>query len=898
MRSKLVPAQLPEGLVVRDRVLDRLSVDDRFTLVSAMPGFGKTAAIRHWIERIDVPVCWLSLDLLDQEPMSFWSHLVTAVGSAATGVDDEPAMLLSERGAGDLLFLSALVAQLAAANGPVVLVLDGLAGQLDRTTLDGLALLVERAGETLRVVVTTRSDPPLPLARWRSRGWLNDLREDELRLTDDEALAVAAVADTSIRDADAVVALNRRVDGWPIGLHMALLTRPADDARSAGDLVGGSDRLLANYLVVEVLEAMPEAERDVALSLSVLEWFDPDLCAELLGADAADAVRALLGRGMFLLVVDPRVGSMRFHDLFRELMEMELGFRDPARRLDLHRRAALAWRARGDLMSAYRHLTVIGEAARAHELLVGPALQLVDQGDLDALHRFARQLPTPLHVSNASLAVDLGVVAYYAEGTLAARAWCDRAAALLDAGAPTDDRDEAGATTAVRLHGLRCAIALLEADLDAAVAGIDEHRRIAADVDAPDDFESRFPILAGRVMLGARRMAEADEWIARAEDLERPDIITMVTVPTLRAWYEWMFGRLDVATDIIDGAARWMADHRVGAHHLAFDTLITAGWCRLSTGDLADANRYAERASADAQTLANAWNQLQAGFLTARLAVVTGDPLRALDVVDDLRAVVAFDTCRPYAERLLGVEIEALASCGRTVDADQLIAVLQPGPRALLLRARFQHHSDAERRGPPRRPGGVADARAVAGRGRAAHPPPRHHAVGRARRAGHRVRRVRVGAAVPRPRSPRRTAAAGDPARRRAPRAGAGARVPGPDQSGQRRRAWCAPDESRAHARRAAADPLVLRRDGRAAVPVGEHGEVEPQGAVPQARRRHACRGGGGQPARRPDLSAVSDRHGLRRRTPSRNTQNCHTSGTRSTETTPNSSTNGRPSFQ
>ena len=694
MRSKLVPARLPEGLIVRERLLDRLSVDDRFTLVSAMPGFGKTAAIRHWIERVDVPVCWLSLDLLDQEPTSFWSHLVAAVASAAVGVDDEPAMLLNERGAGDPLFLSALVAQLAAADhGPVVLVLDGLAGQLDRTTLDGLALLVERAGDALRVVVTTRSDPPLPLARWRSRGWLNDLREDELRLTDDEALAVAATADTSIRDTDAVLALNRRVDGWPIGLHMALLARPSDGARSAGDLVGGSDRLLANYLVVELLEAMTEAERDVALSLSVLEWFDPDLCAELLGADAADPVRQLLGRGMFLSVVDPRVGSMRFHDLFRELMEMELGYRDPARRLDLHRRAALAWRARGDLMSAYRHLAVIGESTRAHEVLIGPALRLVDQGDLEALRRFARQLPTPHHVTNASLAVDLGVVAFYAEGTLAAGAWCDRAADLMDAGATDADAD---ATTVVRLHGLRCAIALLEADLDTAVAGIDEHQSIAIGVDAVDDFESRFPILAGRVMLGARRMVDADEWIARAERLDRPDIVTRVTVPTLRSWYEWMFGRLDVAVEIIDRAAQWMTDHRVGPHHFAFDTLITAGWCRLSTGDLADASRYAERASADAQTLGNAWNQLQAGFLTSRLAVVTGDPVGALDVVDDLRAVVAFDACRPYAERLLAVEIEALAACGRTVDADHLITGLQPGPRTQLLRARHPHHSDAE----------------------------------------------------------------------------------------------------------------------------------------------------------------------------------------------------------
>ena len=451
--------------------------------------------------------------------MSFWSHLVTAVGSAAAGVDDEPAMLLSERGAGDPLFLSALVAQLAAANGPVVLVLDGLAGQLDRTTLDGLALLVERAGETLR---RRRHDPlrspaaarPVAVARLAQRPPRG--RAAPHRRRGVGCRRRGRHVDPRRRRRRRPQPSRRRLADRPA--HGAADPRRADDARSAGDLVGGSDRLLANYLVVEVLEAMTEAERDVALSLSVLEWFDPDLCAELLGADAADAVRQLLGRGMFLSVVDPRVGSMRFHDLFRELMEMELGFRDPARRLDLHRRAALAWRARGDLMSAYRHLTVIGEAARAHELLVGPALRTRRPG--------RPRRPPPIRPPAAD-APPRDATPRWPSTSASSRttprarwrhgAWCDRAAALIDAGAPTDDRDEAGATTAVRLHGLRCAIALLEADLDAAVAGIDEHRRIAVDVDAPDDFESRFPILAGRVMLGARRMAEADEWIARAE---------------------------------------------------------------------------------------------------------------------------------------------------------------------------------------------------------------------------------------------------------------------------------------------------------------------------------------------------------------------------------------------
>ena len=116
-----------------------------------------------------------------------------------------------------------------------MLVLDGLPGQLDRATLEGLALLVDRVGDTLRLVATTRTDPPLPLARWRSLGWLADVREDELRLTDDEAIAIAAAADTSFRDEIEIVALNRRVEGWPIALHMALLARPQRAARPPVD---------------------------------------------------------------------------------------------------------------------------------------------------------------------------------------------------------------------------------------------------------------------------------------------------------------------------------------------------------------------------------------------------------------------------------------------------------------------------------------------------------------------------------------------------------------------------------------------------------------------------------------------------------------------------------------
>ncbi len=688
VRAKIVPAPLPQGFVTRPRVVGCLSGDDRFTLVSAMAGFGKTAAVRQWVEALDIPVAWLSLDLLDEEPVSFWSNVLRALGAAVPGIDAEPAMLLWERGADDPVFLASVVTRLNQLDGPLVLVLDGLSEQ-HGMILAGLTLLVDRGGQMLRVVVTTRSDPGLPLARWRASSRLNEVREDVLRLTDAESLEIAASAHTAIDDPAELLAINRRVDGWPIGFQMALLSRPpgTSPSRPVSPTVG-SNRLLASYLAAEVLDAMSDDERDVALTLCVLSHFDPDMCRRLAGPGADDAVRQLLRRGMFLSVVDERVGSMRFHDLFRELMETELSFRDPIGRVELHRRAAMLWRERGDLMSAYHHLAAIGETSTARELLVGPTLALVDSGDLGGLHRLARQLPTPQDITNPNLAVDLAVVALYADGTRAARRWCKRAVALVD---DAEGHDE---ELSARLLALRCTIALLEADLDGALAAIDG--RPSSPFGSVDVFEERLPIVAARVMLAARRDTDADHWITQAEAVTGPAIVTEVTVPTLRCWFEWLYGSLPRAMHLIDGALMWLDDHRVDRHHLAFDTLITGAWCRLGVGDITDAARLTERARVDADALGCPWNHLQAGHLRARLALITGEPALALTIIDDLRAAIPFDTCQPFAERFDGIEIEALAATGHLRTATAKIGDLHDGPRSRLLQASLSARNERE----------------------------------------------------------------------------------------------------------------------------------------------------------------------------------------------------------
>lgn len=664
------PAIAP-GLLVRERLLERIGTS-RVTLITALPGFGKTVTARQWMGSAARPTAWISLEMLDGEPAVFWAHLVAAVQRVCPHVDDEPAELLAERGPEDPLFLDALEVQLRGTS-PATVVLDGVTERSDPLVLNGLTHLVERVGDVLSLVITARSRPALPLARWSSAGWLTELGEADLRLTADEALAVARTIDASA-PAARVVALNRRLDGWPIGLHMALLS-DQPDAVAGPDVshhFAAADRTLAEYLVTGVLAGMPARDREVALQLSVLRAFDPGLCRALAGDDAEQVVNRLLTHGTFLTVVDPRTGTMRFHALFRELMEFHLGLTDPIQRVDLHRRAARLLQARGDPTGAYQHLVAIGETGTAREILVEPALALVVEGDLDSLRADARRLPAAGDVDGAELALDLAVIAFYAEGARAARRWCDHAEMLIESMPAASPREVTDLQ--LRLHARRGAIALVEADLEAAFVHVESYRRLLGDVRVADTFEAQFPVLAARVMLVLRREADVAFWIERARRITSPEVVVEVTVPTLRAWHEWLFGALPTAVQLTDEALAWMDENDPSANHLTFDTLITAGWCRIATGDLEGATKLSCRATEHAEELGYAWHRLQAGYLAAQLAVLVQDPVRALQVIDDLRSGISFEGCQPYSDRIVTVEMEARAAlpglAGELVDVE------------------------------------------------------------------------------------------------------------------------------------------------------------------------------------------------------------------------------------
>ena len=332
------------GLVPRPRLTARLDegLARGLVLVCAPAGYGKTVLLADWARRGEHPVAWLSLDAGDNDPARFWRHAVAALDRARPGTGERVAPLLGPPAPSSFQGLvTALINDLAA--DEALLVLDDYHLISARQVHESLAFLVEHRPAGICVVLASRSDPPLPLARLRARGQLTEIRAAELRFTPAEAGELLQHAASALPDAS-VAALAARTEGWAAGLQLAALSlRGHDDAAGFVAAFTGSHRYVLDYLAEEVLEGQDEQLRTFLLETSVLERLSGPLCDAVTGREGSQALLEEAERaGLFLIPLDEVRGWWRYHHLFADLLRARLQQEQPGRVAQLHRNAA-AW---------------------------------------------------------------------------------------------------------------------------------------------------------------------------------------------------------------------------------------------------------------------------------------------------------------------------------------------------------------------------------------------------------------------------------------------------------------------------------------------------------------------------------------------------------------------------
>jgi len=364
--ARFVIPDPPARLVQVPRVSRILDVACRgpVTLLAAPAGWGKTVAVSAWLRGggADCQTAWLTLEC-GNEQGRFWSELGTALSVAGIPGERNRAPLEGEERPGQL------ADRICGLREPVLVVLDDLHVVEDTGVMEGLDVLVRHTRGRLRLLIATRIDPALPLHRWRLRGELTEVREEDLAFTIGETAQLLARHDLALPTAE-IEGLHARTEGWPAGLKLAALSIQGqpDTARVIEEFSGELDSV-AQYLDAEVFQAQPAQIQDLLLCTSVVDRVCGDLADSLTGRDDGEQRLAdLRHTDVFLVALGGRPAWYRYHHLFSEMLQATLRRRAPERISELHRRAAQWYTTHGFPIAAVRHALAADDAGLARAL--------------------------------------------------------------------------------------------------------------------------------------------------------------------------------------------------------------------------------------------------------------------------------------------------------------------------------------------------------------------------------------------------------------------------------------------------------------------------------------------------------------------------------------------------
>jgi LuxR family maltose regulon positive regulatory protein len=410
--TKLSTPRLRGALVPRPRLTSLMDAgaEVTLTLVSAPAGFGKTTVLASWLTRASTEprsVVFVSLDESDSHAGSFWLYVVTALHSAMPSVGASVLPLLTTGQPVTRTMLTAVLNEVGAQPIEVDLILDDYHLADGPEVAEGMTFLLERRPPNLHVVVSTRADPNLPLARLRARGELVEIRARDLRFTVNETTSyLTGVGGLAVAPAD-VSALESRTEGWAAALQLASLSMQGRD--DVGDFIAGfagTDRYVVDYLADEVLSRQSDEVRDFLEQTSILDLLGGSLCDTVLERTGSRAMLERLERAnLFLVPLDDQRSWYRYHHLFADVLRAHLHSEQPELVPGLHLRASRWYEEHGEPVPAVRHALAAGDVERAADLVEAATPALRRNRQEATLRRWLDDVPDELVQRRPVLAI-------------------------------------------------------------------------------------------------------------------------------------------------------------------------------------------------------------------------------------------------------------------------------------------------------------------------------------------------------------------------------------------------------------------------------------------------------------------------------------------------------------
>jgi LuxR family maltose regulon positive regulatory protein len=628
LNTKLHVPQYRRGMVQRSRCQKFLTEAkaNRLLLISAPAGFGKTSLLSQWLADYRNATAWITLDKNDNDPARFIRYLAAGIQRTAPGTGNAVIDILNSPQAETPEIeplLTLLMNDLSEVKNDIIIVLDDYHVIENINIHQGVSFLIENMPSQVHLVISTRSDPPMPIARWRARRQMTEIRGDDLRFSSEETRELIKMLTGHELSADEINILGTKTEGWAAGLQMAALSlQGKSDIAGYIKTFSGSNRYIMDYLVEEVLRGQSKEMEAFLLQTSILERLNSPLCEAVTRQPGGQKqLEKLENANMFLVPLDDRRRWYRYHRLFADLLSVRLQESQPELMKELHLRAARWFEDNDYLTEAITHALASGDHLHTAKLVEKAAIELITRGELSTLTGYHELIPKEITATRPVLCVYFSWTYIFSGRIRESQLLLDQAETILNRETPNEENSDLQGNIEVQQA--------FAADIQGDITGAIELLNKADQHLAKTNYLMRsvIPFIRARVYRLNGDMAKTNEQLREVARLAREtgNIMTLATATYDLASTWKIEGKLRQAAALYEDTIQTATEMK--ARHFGTLAKIDAGMSdlRREWNDLETAGRDVQEAIAGMKSWRNPTDMVIANIMQSRIQQAQGD---------------------------------------------------------------------------------------------------------------------------------------------------------------------------------------------------------------------------------------------------------------------------------